>query len=116
MKILLDSCISGSLSQPLTELGHDVVWTGDWGEDPGDDEILALAHQQGRVLVTLDKDFGTLAVLYNRHHAGILRLVNLSINEQVAVCQQVLTQYADELINKAIITAERDRLRIRRPG
>ena len=30
-------------------------------DDPGDSEILATAHQQGRVLVTLDKDFGELA-------------------------------------------------------
>jgi hypothetical protein len=23
--------------------GHDVIWSGDWDEDPGDEEILATA-------------------------------------------------------------------------
>ena len=52
------TCVSDVLRQPLTEAGHDVVWTGDWDEDPGDDAILAYAYREGRVLVTLDKDFG----------------------------------------------------------
>lgn len=116
MKILLDTCVSGGVRQPLSQTGYDVIWTGDWSQDPGDDKILALAYQENRVLITLDKDFGTLAVLYGRPHAGILRLVNLSTSEQIIVCQQVLAEYADELANGAIITAERDRLRIRMPG
>jgi predicted nuclease of predicted toxin-antitoxin system len=35
----------------------------DWAKDPGDEEILTQAHREGRVLVTLDKDFGELAVV-----------------------------------------------------
>ena len=42
----------------LEGAGHDVVWTGSWEADPGDEEILAHAVREGRVLVTLDKDFG----------------------------------------------------------
>lgn len=76
MKVLLDTCVWGGVSQVLSDAGHDAVWTGDWEEDPSDEEILALAHQENRVLVTLDKDFGTLAFLHGRPHAGILRLVN----------------------------------------
>ena len=115
MKVLLDSCVSGMLSAPLVDAGHDVVWTGDWEEDPGDEEILAYAHEEKRVLVTLDKDFGTLAVLYGQPHAGILRLVNLSTREQGAVCLQVLAKHEEELQSGAIVTAERSRLRIRLP-
>lgn len=115
MKILLDTCVSGTLRRPLSEAGHDVIWTGEWDEDPGDDEILAFAHQEGRVLVTLDKDFGTLAVFHGKPHAGILRLVNLSTQEQAVVCQQVIERRKTELKAGAIITAETDRLRIRMP-
>jgi hypothetical protein len=43
-----------------------VIWAGEWAEDPGDDEILARAHREGRVLVTLDKDFGELAVVHGQ--------------------------------------------------
>jgi len=37
---------------------YDVVWAGEWPEDPGDEEILERAYLEGRILVTLDKDFG----------------------------------------------------------
>jgi predicted nuclease of predicted toxin-antitoxin system len=32
----------------LETAGHDVIWSGDWPEDPGDEEILAQAHREGR--------------------------------------------------------------------
>ncbi|GIK54641.1 MAG: hypothetical protein BroJett015_03040 [Chloroflexota bacterium] len=71
MKVLLDTCLSGSLLMPLANAGHDVVWSGAWERDPGDDEIMALAHREGRVLVTLDKDFGMLAVLQGNLTRGL---------------------------------------------
>ena len=70
--------------------GHDVVWAGDWAEDPGDVEIMARAHDQGRILVTLDKDFGELAVLRGHEHSGIVRLVNLGAGRQAGMCAYVL--------------------------
>ncbi len=62
--------------------GHDVRWVGAWPQDPGDDAILEQSLADRRVLVTLDKDFGELAVLHQRPHAGIVRLVNWSIHHQ----------------------------------
>jgi predicted nuclease of predicted toxin-antitoxin system len=116
MKVLLDTCVSGKLVAPtLVEAGHDVIWAGDWDSDPGDEQILAQAHGEGRVLVTLDKDFGALAVQHGQPHRGIVRLVNLATRDQPAVCLLVLTDHATELMGGAIITAERTRLRIRLP-
>lgn len=57
-------------------------WVGDWPVDPGDDEILARAAQSNQVVVTLDKDFGELAVAFGATHAGIIRLVDLRSLEQ----------------------------------
>ena len=59
MKVLLDSCVWGGAADALRKAGHDVVWAGDWDEDPGDEVILATAHLECRVMVTLDKDFCT---------------------------------------------------------
>ena len=115
MKILLDSCVWGKARSELEAAGHDVVWSGDWPNDPGDEEILAYAYGQGRVLVTLDKDFGELAVLRGLPHGGILRLVNVSARQQAVVCLQVLVKHKVELESGAIITAEPGRLRIRLP-
>lgn len=48
MKLLLDTCIWGGAVPELRAGGHDVVWAGDWQQDPGDDEILAIAHREQR--------------------------------------------------------------------
>jgi predicted nuclease of predicted toxin-antitoxin system len=60
------------------------------GGRPGDEEILARAHNDGRVVVTLDKDFGELAIVHGLPHSGILRLVNLPAKEQGLVAVRVL--------------------------
>jgi predicted nuclease of predicted toxin-antitoxin system len=73
MKILLDTCVWGGVAQELRAAGHDVGRAGDWQEDPGDDEILERAHKEGRVLVTLDKDFGELAIVHERPHSWNLK-------------------------------------------
>ena len=113
MNVLLDTCVYGGIIGDLSAAGHDVIWSGDWPEDPGDEEILEHANREGRVLVTLDKDFGELAVVHNKPHCGILRLVDLSSIQQAEVCIQVLDRYGQILQEGAIITAEADRLRIR---
>jgi predicted nuclease of predicted toxin-antitoxin system len=56
------------------QLRHDVIWSGLWPKDPGDIAILAAAHSEQRILVTLDKDFGELAILKGLPHSGIVRL------------------------------------------
>ena len=71
MKLLLDTCVWGGASQELEAAGHDVLWAGEWTEDPGDEEILARAHSEERILVTLDKDFGELAIVHRMPHSGI---------------------------------------------
>ncbi len=58
MKFLPDSCVWGGACKDLRRAGHNVIWAGEWPDDPNDDEILERAHQEGRILVTLDKDFG----------------------------------------------------------
>ncbi len=72
----------GGARAALESLGHDVVWTGDWERDPGDVEILAKAHAERRVLVTLDKDFGEHAIVYRTPHSGILRLSGFAARTQ----------------------------------
>lgn len=69
----------------------------------------------GRILVTLDKDFGEMAIDRGTPHCGIIRLVNIAAKQQAAVCLQVLAQHGDELQSGAIVTASPGRLRIRTP-
>jgi predicted nuclease of predicted toxin-antitoxin system len=115
VKVLLDTCVWGGARATLVAAGHDVVWAGEWPSDPGDEEILASAHADGRVLVTLDKDFGELAVARGHPHSGIVRLVGFRAAEQGPACVKVLEVHGADLQRGAIITAEPGRLHIREP-
>jgi predicted nuclease of predicted toxin-antitoxin system len=113
VKLLLDTCVSGKATEELIAHGHDVIWAGDWPEDPGDTEILAVAYREQRILITLDKDFGELAIFRGQKHAGIIRLVNIPSREQADYVISVLKRHSNELSNAAIITVERSRIRVR---
>ncbi len=115
MKLLLDACVWGGAKQELDDAGYDVEWAGDWPEDPGDEEIPARAHREGRILVTLDKDFGEMAIVRDVPHSGILRLVSVPARQQAAVCSWVLGKHRKDLQAGTIITAEPGRLRMQRP-
>lgn len=115
MKVLLDSCVWGGAWDVISAAGHDAVWAGAWEPDPGDTAILAYAHAEGRVLFTLDKDFGELAILKGAPHAGIVRLVRIRARDQGPTAVQILTVYGADLAAKAILTVEPDRVRIRLP-
>ena len=106
MKILLDTCVWGGARTNLEVAGHDVIWAGDWPEDPGDEEILARAHKE---------DFGEIAIVHKTKHSGILRLVNFSARQQGLICLRVIDTYGNELQSGAIVTAEPGHLRIRPP-
>lgn len=113
MRLLLDSCVWGGARAELAGLGHDVEWTGAWERDPGDDEILQAAVRERRVLVTLDKDFGELAVVRGAQHCGIVRLVDIAAREQGPFCAWLLARYETDLQQGALVTADARRVRIR---
>ncbi|MDD5307519.1 MAG: DUF5615 family PIN-like protein [Deltaproteobacteria bacterium] len=117
MKVLIDSCVWGGAAAEIAGAGHDVVSVADvWAEDPGDEQVLNTASAEGRVLVTLDKDFGELAVVRGVRHAGIVRLVGLGAREQGGLCVWAIKAHADELGDGAIVTVEPGRIRIRPPA
>jgi predicted nuclease of predicted toxin-antitoxin system len=115
MKLLLDSCVSAKAANDLRVIGHDVDWVGERDADPGDDAILAEAFQAGRILITLDKDFGELAIVFGRKHSGIVRIANFRSGQQAAIIDHVVQIHGAELEQGAVVTAEPGRIRIRPP-
>ena len=59
MRLLLDTCVWGGAAATLAAAGHDVRWMGEIPPDPGDEAVLGIAFDEGRVLITLDKDLGS---------------------------------------------------------
>lgn len=115
MKLLLDNCVWNKSREDLAAAGHDVIHAGDWPEDPDDEELLRRAYSEGCVLVTLDKDFGELAIVQAQPHAGIVRLVEIPARRQGFVCAVALERYGTMLARGAIVTVEPGRVRIRLP-
>jgi predicted nuclease of predicted toxin-antitoxin system len=113
MKILLDTNMSFRVRDDLIAAGYDVIWTGDWVVDPGDEEILATAHLENRILITQDKDFGELAIVKGQPHAGIVRLSNLATTQHSNACLEFLNRFESELLTGAIVTIDSRRVRIR---
>jgi predicted nuclease of predicted toxin-antitoxin system len=114
MKLLLDTCVWGGACPVLEEAGNDVVWAGQWSTDPGDEEILNIAKAEGRVLVTLDKDFGEFAIVRSMPHSGILRLVDISATRQADIVLHIINRYSKDLMSGAIITVDQKKVRIRK--
>lgn len=83
---------------------------GELQPDPGDDAIMCAAYDEGRVLITLDKDFGELAIVHGRPHRGIIRLVDWPGRQQGPHCVTVLERFASELVGGAILTVTSSRL------
>jgi predicted nuclease of predicted toxin-antitoxin system len=65
------------------------------------------------MLITLDKDFGELAVALGPKHAGIVRLVDIPVRKQALMCQRALGHYGDDLLKGALVTVEPGRVRVR---
>ena len=68
------------------------------------------------MLITLDKDFGELAVVRAQPHVGIVRLVEIPARRQGPVCAVVLERYGPVLARGAIVTVEPARVRVRLPA
>lgn len=114
MKFLLDVCTSSrSLRALLSELGHDVRLVGEGDPRSSDDAVLELALQDGRIVVTEDKDFGELIVVQRRLHSGIVRFLDMRVEEQVVAMRELLTHYRADLEAGAMITVTRGRIRVR---
>lgn len=112
MKALLDGCVWGGAREVLVAAGHEVECVADWPRDPGDPEILAHAYRNHQVVITLDKDFGEIAIVRRHSHSGIVRLVTLRADQQGAAAVGALARYEEELPRGAIVTVEPGRVRV----
>jgi hypothetical protein len=60
MRWLVDECVAAALVHQLRAAGHDASYMADGGPSTIDAAVLQLAHEEGRLLLTEDKDFGDL--------------------------------------------------------
>lgn len=115
MRFLLDVCASSrSLRKLLTDLGHEVLSAIEIDQGAEDTVLLALAHQEERVFITEDKDFGELVFVRRLPHPTIIRFVEMRVEDQVLAMQELLDSHALDLASNSVIVVTKGRLRIRR--
>src|SRR5947208_3581328 len=56
MRLLADECVAGTIVERLRSDGFDIVRASDIVAAVSDEQVLATAHQDGRVLITGDRD------------------------------------------------------------
>lgn len=115
MRFLVDRCAGRRLAESLRGSGHDVVEARTLGPDPGDRALLELAQSAGRVLITIDTDFGELIHLHDVPHAGLVRLPDVPAERRIALMLDVIERHASALDERAVITIRGGRIRISRP-
>lgn len=71
---LADECVASSLVRELRGAGHDVLYIAESAASLSDVEVIALASQEGRLLLTADKDFGELVFRRGQAVPGLILL------------------------------------------
>lgn len=114
MRFLVDESVSGDVASYLRSTGHDVIYIAESAAGTLDEDILAQAVKESRILITNDKDFGDLVFRSGQPHHGVMlfRLKNESASNQVRILVSLLDQHSDHIAGQFAIVQE-DRLRVR---
>ena|SRR2546425_3195561 len=117
MKFLLDENADRRLVPFLKNVGHDVkVIAYDYPHGLLDQEVLAIAVKEQRILITQDtSDFGELIFRKQHPHSGVLlfrfKSEERNIDLRKSRLAYVLESYVDQLHHFLVITPERIRVR-----
>jgi predicted nuclease of predicted toxin-antitoxin system len=117
MRFLVDMPASPTLVQWLSQRGHDAVHAQEIGlATVGDSLILARARNEGRIVITVDLDFGRLLAMSEAEGPSVIlfRGGNYSEIEMQNLLARVLDSVSEEAMAKAICVVDRKRIRVTR--
>jgi predicted nuclease of predicted toxin-antitoxin system len=98
----------------LEKAGHDVVWIRTAAPGCGDQEVLAWAGREKRILLTFDKDFGELATMSGLPEGCgviLLRIPMLQSNEIGSQLANLIATRNDWIGHFSVIEPGRIRMR-----
>ena len=114
MLFLLNENISGTVIQALRERGHDVLAVKESMRGADDEEILARANAEKRLLMTQEKDFGELAFRSRRatpYGVVLFRLGGTTPDQDNRKIIEVLESGTEWAGHFAVVTETQVRLR-----
>ena len=74
MRFLIDMNLGREFTYLMQKAGHDAIFARDIFPLVTDEEILAKAASEGRIIITNDKDFGELVFLHGKTAKGVILL------------------------------------------
>lgn len=116
MRFLLDQCVYASTARFLRDAGHDVVTANDIGRSRATDlELLTIAQDEARILVTRDRDFGGL-VHVRGLGAGViyLHISPATIRSGHRELELILNSYSEDDLRHAFVVVGPGRHRFRK--
>jgi predicted nuclease of predicted toxin-antitoxin system len=114
MRFLADENFPGGAVAVLRASGHDVVWIRTEAPGSSDQEVLARASREQRVLLTFDKDFGELAkdsLLRNACGVVLLRVPPPAPQRAARVIADLILARTDWVGHFSVIEPGRVRMR-----
>jgi predicted nuclease of predicted toxin-antitoxin system len=114
MRWLVDECVAAALVHQLRAAGHDASYMADGGPGTIDAAVLQLAHEEGRLLLTEDKDFGDLVFRARMPVPGVvlLRLAPQQASIRWPRLAAAIAQFGEGLFGRyVVIEAKRFRSR-----
>ena len=116
LRFLVDVGVGRGVERTLAADGHDVVSVRDRDPRTPDDAILMWAAAEGRIVVTMDRDFGALVFQSAHSQAGVLllRMLDATSAEKAATAREIVREHGAELAG-AFAVFQKGRLRIRQP-
>ena len=115
MKFLLDMPVSAMLLDVLEVYGHEGVHAYQIGKSRATDvELLEIARQEDRVIITADLDFPRLLALSSAAGPGLVlfRGGNYSDIEMCNLLEQVIKQVPAEMLETSVCVVDKKRIRI----
>jgi predicted nuclease of predicted toxin-antitoxin system len=101
LKFLVDVGVGRKVEEYLHNQGYDTKAVRDIDSRMQDIEIMKIAVSEGRMVITMDKDFGELIYHFSVGHCGVLllRLEDATGTEKVKVVGDILASYSDRIRN-----------------
>ncbi len=115
MNFLFDQSADFRLIPHLRQLGHDVqAISRNYPPCLPDEDVLAIARQERRVLVVADRDFGELIFQRGLAHAGVIffRLPGAQLQTKIEQLNTVLEEYAEELARGEFLVVTPGQIRV----
>jgi predicted nuclease of predicted toxin-antitoxin system len=113
MRLLADLCIARLTIDGLRSDGHEVLSLAEEKLNPTDQDILAMAVADSRVVLTEDADFGTHIFQAAAASPGLVRVEQVSPPEQLDIVRRVIALHETSLHNGAVVTVRRTRIRVK---